>query len=81
MDIKILGTGCPKCNKLENMVKEVLKEMDADATVTKVTDIKEIAKTGVMLTPGLMINSDIKLSGKLPSKQELTKIISKSMET
>ncbi len=81
MDIKILGTGCPKCNKLENMVKEVLKEMDADANVTKVTDIKEIAKTGVMLTPGLMINSDVKLSGKLPSKQELTKIITKSMDS
>ena len=76
MEIKVLGTGCAKCNKLENMVNEVLAELNVNATVEKVTDIKEIAKAGVMLTPGLMIDSDVKVSGKLPSKQELAKMIS-----
>lgn len=75
MEIKVLGTGCPKCNKLENMVNEVIKDLSADATVTKVKDINEIAKAGVMLTPALMINGDIKLAGKLPSKEDLTKMI------
>ena len=75
MELKVLGTGCPKCNKLENMVNEVIKDLNADATVTKVKDINEIAKAGVMLTPALMINGDIKLAGKLPSKEDLTKMI------
>jgi small redox-active disulfide protein 2 len=75
VEIKVLGTGCPKCNKLENMVNEVIKDLNADATVTKVKDINEIAKAGVMLTPALMINGDIKLTGKLPSKEDLTKMI------
>jgi len=79
MEIKVLGTGCAKCNKLESMVNEVLAELNVDATVEKVTDIKEIAKAGVMLTPGLMIDSDVKVSGKLPSKQELTKMISSKL--
>lgn len=76
MEIKVLGTGCPKCNKLEKMVKEVLAESGTDATVEKVTDIKAIAKAGVMLTPALMIDGDIKLTGKLPSKGDLEKMIS-----
>ncbi len=75
MEIKVLGTGCPKCNKLENMVNEVIKDLNAAATVTKVKDINDIAKAGVMLTPALMINGDIKLTGKLPSKEDLTKMI------
>ena len=76
MEIKVLGTGCPKCNKLEKMVKEVIEETGSDATVEKVTDIKAIAKAGVMLTPALMIDSDSKLTGKLPSKGDLEKMIS-----
>lgn len=78
MEIKVLGTGCPKCNKLEKMVKEVIEETGSDATVEKVTDIKAIAKAGVMLTPALMIDGDIKLTGKLPSKGDLEKMISGS---
>ena len=78
MEIKILGTGCPKCRKLEAMVKEVVQETDLDASVMKVTDIKEIARAGVMLTPGLMIDGDVKFCGKLPPKSELVKIIKAS---
>ncbi len=78
MDIKVLGTGCPKCNKLEKMVKEVVKETGTAADFEKVSDINQIAKAGVMLTPALMIDGDIKAAGKVPSKQELTKMISGS---
>ena len=78
MEIKILGTGCPKCRKLEEMVKEVVQETNLDASVMKVTDIKEIVQAGVMLTPGLMIDGDVKLCGKLPPKSELAKIIKAS---
>ncbi|NMB36385.1 MAG: thioredoxin family protein [Firmicutes bacterium] len=75
MEIKILGMGCPKCRKLEAMVREVVQETNVDASVMKVTDIKEITKAGVMLTPGLMIDDDVKFCGKLPPKNELAKII------
>lgn len=78
MDIKVLGTGCPKCNKLEKMVKEVVKETGTAADFEKVSDVNQIAKAGVMLTPALMIDGDIKAAGKVPSKQELTKMISGS---
>jgi small redox-active disulfide protein 2 len=75
MEIKVLGTGCPKCNKLEKMVNEVIEDLKAEATVTKVKDLNEIARAGVMLTPALMINGDVRLTGKLPSKEDLTKMI------
>ncbi|MBZ4687586.1 MAG: redox-active disulfide protein 2 [Clostridiales bacterium] len=79
MEIKILGTGCAKCKKLEELVREVTQEMGIDAKIEKVTDIKEIAKAGVMMTPGLMIDGEVKLSGKLPSKAEISKIITTAM--
>lgn len=79
MEIKILGTGCAKCKKLEELVREVTQEMGIDAKIEKVTDIKEIAKAGVMMTPGLMIDGVVKLSGKLPSKAEINKIITTAM--
>jgi len=78
VDIKVLGTGCPKCNKLEKLVKEVVQETGTDADFEKVSDVNQIAKAGVMLTPALMIDGDIKAAGKVPSKQELTKMISGS---
>ncbi len=75
MEIKILGTGCPKCNKLEQLVKEVVQEKGSDAVVEKVTDVNQIARAGVMLTPALMIDGDVKLAGKVPSKDDLAKMI------
>jgi small redox-active disulfide protein 2 len=78
MDIKVLGTGCAKCNKLEALAREVVGELKVKATVEKVTDLKEIAKTGVFLTPGLTIDGKIKVSGKLPSKEELMETIQNS---
>lgn len=78
MEIKILGTGCKKCDQLEKLVSEVVKETKVGAEVIKVTDIKEIAKAGIMLTPGLMIDGKIKSTGKVPAKAELEKLITES---
>lgn len=79
MDIKIVGTGCAKCKKLEEVVREVVKELDVEASISKISDIKEIAQTGILMTPGLIIDGKVKLSGKVPSKEEATKIIKASL--
>jgi small redox-active disulfide protein 2 len=75
MEIKVLGTGCPKCNTLEKMVQDALQELNVEATIEKVTNINDIAMAGVMLTPALIINGDVKVSGTLPSQQNLVKMI------
>ncbi|WP_366924593.1 thioredoxin family protein [Metallumcola ferriviriculae] len=81
MEIKVLGPGCANCKKLESMAKEIVQEMALDAAVSKVTDIKEIAKAGVLMTPGLLIDGEVKMSGKVPSKAELTQIITSALDS
>ena len=75
MNIKILGTGCAKCHKLEKLVHEVVTEMGVDTSVEKVSNMKEIMKYPILMTPGLVINEDLLVSGKVPSKAEITKHI------
>lgn len=75
MKIQVLGTGCAKCKKLESMVREVIAEKGIAADVEKITDIKEIIKTGVVMTPGLIVDDQVKVTGKLPSKEELADMI------
>lgn len=75
MDIKVLGSGCANCKKLEQMVFNVLADLNVDAAVTHVTDFKEIASYRVMGTPALVIDGQVKLSGMVPSKAKLTEII------
>lgn len=75
MNIKILGTGCTKCHKLEQLVREVVTEMGVDTSVEKISDMKEIMKYPILMTPGLVINEDLLVSGKVPSKAEITKHI------
>lgn len=75
MEITIVGTGCTKCRKLEEMVREVVHEKGLEVSVQKMTDIKEISQTGILMTPGLIIDGKVKLSGKLPTKTEVEKII------
>lgn len=72
MKIEILGTGCPKCKKLNELTEEVIQELDISAEITKVTNINEIIDYGVMITPALAIDGDVKIAGKIPSKQEIT---------
>jgi len=75
MEIKILGTGCAKCNKLYDMVSEIISEKGVEANVEKVTDMKKITEAGVMLTPALLINDEVKFTGKVPAKEELEQLI------
>ncbi len=79
MDIKIVGSGCAKCKKLEDTVRMVVQELSVDAEIGKISDIKEIAETGILITPGLIIDGKVKLSRKVPSKEEVTKIIKSSL--
>jgi len=71
MDIKVLGPGCAKCNKTEKMIQEVIKETGVAATVEKVTDMMAIASYGVFGTPSVIIDNDLKCSGKVPKKKEI----------
>ena len=75
MEIKILGTGCPKCKALEKNVKEALTEMGKEANVEKVTEIEKIMEYGIMMTPALVIDGVVKVLGRVPDKSEIKKII------
>jgi small redox-active disulfide protein 2 len=77
MSIKILGSGCSKCNKLEKLVKEILKDNNLNEDVQKIETLKEIMSYGVMTTPALVIDDKVIFSGKIPSKKELIKILVK----
>ncbi|MBW2513337.1 MAG: TM0996/MTH895 family glutaredoxin-like protein [Deltaproteobacteria bacterium] len=77
MEIKILGPGCAKCRKTEEMVKEVLNASGAEATVEKVTDIMKIAGYGVMTTPAVVVDGEIKSVGKIPTKADINSWIGK----
>lgn len=74
--IQILGTGCPKCNKLTENVKTAMEEAGKEYTIEKVTDIDKIIGFGVMITPALVVDGDVKVAGKVPSVEEIKEIIS-----
>ena len=71
MKLQILGTGCPKCRKVAEVATKAVEDLGADAEIVKVTDINEIMSFGVMLTPALAIDGDVKVSGKVPSLDEV----------
>lgn len=71
MEIKVLGPGCAKCNKTAKLIQEVIEETGADATVEKVTDMMQIASYGVFGTPSVIIDNDVKCTGKVPKKDEI----------
>jgi len=78
MEIKILGTGCPKCKTLERITRDVITEINVDANISKVEDIAQIMDYGVMLTPALVINKKVVFSGQLPSASEIKEQITKN---
>ncbi len=77
MDIKVLGTGCTKCKKLEELTRKIVEEKGIDATITKIEDIVEIMKFNVMSTPALVIDGEVVLKGKLPKQKELEALLVK----
>jgi small redox-active disulfide protein 2 len=71
MKIKVLGPGCPKCEQTVRMVAEAVAESGVAAQVEKVTDFKEIAQYGVFVTPAVVVDGEVKVTGKVPSKDEI----------
>ena len=71
MDIAILGTGCPKCNKLAEETRRAVEELGLDCEIRKVTAVADIMKYGVMMTPALVVDGDVKVVGKVPSVDEI----------
>jgi small redox-active disulfide protein 2 len=80
VDIKILGTGCSKCNQLESVTKEVLKEMGVVAKIDHVRDINKIMEYPILTTPGLVINEELVVSGKVPDKAKLTQLVANALD-
>ena len=72
MEIKVLGSGCPNCKRLEKVAHQVVAEMAVEARITKVTDWDGIMAYDILSTPGLVINEKVVSSGRIPSKAELT---------
>lgn len=75
MEIKILGSGCANCKKLEANAKKAVETMGISAQIIKVEDIKEIMKYGVMRTPAIVINEKVKSFGKVLSSDQIVKLI------
>jgi small redox-active disulfide protein 2 len=75
MEIKVLGGGCAKCKKLHETMLEAVKELGTDAHVLYITDMAEIAKSGLMSTPGLIINGRVKSMGRVPKLKEIKQMI------
>jgi len=71
MKIEILGTGCPKCKKLTELVEEAVKELDISAEIIKITDINKIINYGVMMTHALVIDGEVKMESKLHNKKDI----------
>ena len=79
MNIKILGPGCHRCDELEKVTKEVLAELQIDAGVEHVRDMKKIMEYPILRTPGLVINEKLVVSGRVPTKAEVTTFITTAM--
>ena len=73
MEIKILGPGCAKCEKTAQLVQAVVAETGAQARVEKVTDMMQIAGCGVVSTPAVIVDGEIKSTGKVPKKDEIAR--------
>jgi small redox-active disulfide protein 2 len=71
MRIEVLGTGCARCNTAEEIVKQAVLDAGIEAEVVKVKDIREIAKYGVMVTPAVVIDGELKSGGKIPDLEEV----------
>ena len=75
MIIKVLGTGCKKCEKTEANAREAVRELGIEATIEKVEDVQGIMSYGVMATPALVIDEEVKVKGKVPSVEDIKKFL------
>lgn len=75
MKIEVLGTGCPKCQSMEQNVRKALAELQVQAEVVKVTEINDMLARGVMWTPALVIDGKIVLQGKIPTVDQIKQLV------
>lgn len=75
MKVEILGPGCPKCQQLTKAVEKVVEELGIEAEIVKVTDLNKISSYGIMMTPGLVVNGEVKSTGKVLSVEEIKTIL------
>jgi small redox-active disulfide protein 2 len=75
MEIKVLGMGCPKCQRLEELAREAASDVGVEATFTKVKQMDDIMAYDVMSTPALVVNEEVKSSGRIPRKEEIAEWI------
>ncbi len=80
MNIKILGPGCARCYELDKRTREVVQELGLDAGVEYVKDLNEIIKYGILITPGLVVNGKVVCSGHVPSKDEITRLLTSAAD-
>jgi len=79
MKIQILGTGCLKCNKLAEAADSAAKKLELDYELEKITDINQIMSFGVMMTPAMAVDGQVKVTGKVPSVAELANILKEAI--
>jgi small redox-active disulfide protein 2 len=79
LNIKILGSGCPNCKKLEALTCQAVEQLSIEAEVTKVTDYADIMAYNVMSTPGLVINEKVVSTGRIPSPAEITNFLTSAL--
>jgi small redox-active disulfide protein 2 len=79
MEIKILGTGCPNCKRLEKIARQAVAEMGVEATVIKVTAMTDILAYDILGTPGLVIDEQVVSSGRVPQKAEVVSMIATAL--
>ncbi len=78
MEIKVLGPGCANCNKLEAATHKAVEKAGIEATIEKVSDMQEIMSYGVMSTPALVVDGELRLAGRVPSVDDLVKLLQRS---
>ena len=75
MKIEILGTGCPKCRKTEEIVRKAVDDLGINAEIIKIEDYNEIVDRGVMMTPAVLFDGEAKIVGRVPTADELKKLL------
>ena len=75
MKIEILGTGCSKCKATEKIIRQVVDELKADVEIIKIEDLQEIVNRGVMMTPAVVVDGEVKIVGHVPSTDEIKKLL------
>lgn len=78
--IKVLGSGCANCKRLEQITNRVIQNLAIEAEIVKVTDFQEIMDLGVLNTPGLVVNNEVVSSGRIPSESEITTWVVNALE-